>query len=188
LLGLSLIGAFTDNSPTEIRPVAAPRTDVSAPAAAPTPSSSPAAIQPSAAPTPTRTTKLIAQLRTLPFAQRTVNDNSLTKGTTRVRTPGRTGVERITWRVTYLNGKQVSRTLSGRVIVRKPTTKVTAVGTRAAPRCDPHYSGACVPIASDVDCSGGSGNGPAYVTGPVRVIGDDIYDLDRDGDGIACDT
>ena len=53
--------------------------------------------------------------------------------------------------------------------------------------CDPNYSGACVPIASDVDCQGGSGNGPAYVAGPVTVIGDDIYDLDRDGNGTGCE-
>ena len=52
--------------------------------------------------------------------------------------------------------------------------------------CDPNYSG-CVPIASDVDCVGGSGNGPAYVEGPVRVIGRDIYGLDFDGDGIGCE-
>lgn len=52
--------------------------------------------------------------------------------------------------------------------------------------CDPNYSG-CVPIASDVDCAGGSGNGPAYVSGPVQVIGYDIYGLDRDGDDIACE-
>ncbi len=51
--------------------------------------------------------------------------------------------------------------------------------------CDPNYSG-CVPIASDVDCAGGSGNGPAY-TGRVSVTGSDIYDLDRDHDGIACE-
>ncbi|MFH1867079.1 MAG: thermonuclease family protein [Patescibacteria group bacterium] len=56
----------------------------------------------------------------------------------------------------------------------------------AASNCDPNYSG-CVPIASDVDCAGGSGNGPAYVRGPVTVIGIDIYGLDRDGDGTACD-
>lgn len=55
-----------------------------------------------------------------------------------------------------------------------------------APACDPNYSG-CVPIASDVDCAGGTGNGPAYVRGPVSVIGNDIYDLDRDGNGIACE-
>ena len=52
--------------------------------------------------------------------------------------------------------------------------------------CDPNYSG-CVPIASDVDCAGGSGNGPAYVEGPVRVIGRDIYGLDFDGDGVGCE-
>ncbi len=53
--------------------------------------------------------------------------------------------------------------------------------------CDPNYADVCVPIASDVDCAGGSGNGPEYVQGPLRVIGTDIYGLDRDGDGIACD-
>ena len=53
--------------------------------------------------------------------------------------------------------------------------------------CDPNYSGACVPIASDVDCEGGSGNGPAYVSGPVDVVGDDIYGLDNDGNGAGCE-
>jgi hypothetical protein len=54
--------------------------------------------------------------------------------------------------------------------------------------CDPNYSG-CVPIASDVDCASGSGNGPAYVDGPVRVIGTDIYGLDgNDNDGIGCES
>lgn len=51
--------------------------------------------------------------------------------------------------------------------------------------CDPNYSG-CVPIASDVDCEGGSGDGPAY-TGVVTVIGSDIYGLDSDSDGTACE-
>ena len=54
------------------------------------------------------------------------------------------------------------------------------------PQCDPNYSG-CVPIASDVDCAGGKGNGPAYVKGPVKVIGKDIYGLDKDRDGIGCE-
>jgi resuscitation-promoting factor RpfB len=39
----------------------------------------------------------------------------------------------------------------------------------------------------DVDCQGGSGNGPSYVTGPVTVVGDDVYGLDADHDGIGCD-
>jgi hypothetical protein len=53
--------------------------------------------------------------------------------------------------------------------------------------CDPNYTGACVPVASDVDCASGSGNGPAYVSGPVTVVGDDIYELDRDGNGTGCE-
>jgi len=53
-------------------------------------------------------------------------------------------------------------------------------------QCDPNYS-PCVPIASDVDCAGGKGNGPAYVKGPVKIIGKDIYKLDGDHDGIGCE-
>jgi hypothetical protein len=60
-------------------------------------------------------------------------------------------------------------------------------GTAAAQECDPNYSGVCVPVASDVNCANGNGNGPAYVQGPVCIVGDDIYELDRDGDGVACE-
>jgi Excalibur calcium-binding domain len=61
------------------------------------------------------------------------------------------------------------------------------VGPAAATDCHPSYEGTCVPIASGVDCAGGSGNGPEYVRGPVAVIGPDEYRLDGDGDGIACE-
>ncbi|WP_246159677.1 excalibur calcium-binding domain-containing protein [Nocardioides antri] len=44
----------------------------------------------------------------------------------------------------------------------------------------------CLAPASDYDCAGGSGDGPKY-TGFVRVTGYDPYDLDADGDGIACE-
>jgi hypothetical protein len=69
--------------------------------------------------------------------------------------------------------------------VSSPKPKVT---TKPVSKCDPNYSDACVPIASDVDCAGGSGNGPKYFSGVARVTGTDIYDLDRDNDGYACET
>jgi hypothetical protein len=56
-----------------------------------------------------------------------------------------------------------------------------------AAQCDPNYTGACLkPDSPDYDCEGGSGDGPDY-TGAVQSIGSDPYDLDRDGDGSACE-
>lgn len=46
----------------------------------------------------------------------------------------------------------------------------------------------CLPPGPDVDCAGGSGNGPRYVNGPVYVSGGDPYGLDGDGDGVACES
>jgi hypothetical protein len=66
----------------------------------------------------------------------------------------------------------------------QPTT------TRSTPApppssCTPGYS-PCIPPGPDVDCAGGGGNGPRYVTGPIRVTGSDPYRLDANHDGIAC--
>jgi hypothetical protein len=69
----------------------------------------------------------------------------------------------------------------------KRAAEKRAAEKRAAENCTPGYS-PCLPPASDYDCAGGSGNGPEYVDGPVRVTGSDPYDLDRDGDGIGCDS
>lgn len=130
----------------------------------------------------------------IPFAQVTIEDPSMPEGTTTVTVAGVDGVMEQVYRETYLDGRRISRELVAEVVVTAAIDEVTSLGTYRAPvtrsgggsGCDPNYSG-CVPIASDVDCAGGSGNGPAYANGPVSVIGNDIYDLDRDGDGTACD-
>src|SRR6266704_2452767 len=131
--------------------------------------------------------RIITNRRAIPFKTMRVNDSTLSKGTTRVKNPGARGVEILTYKVTFLNGIQTHKELIRKVIVRAPVTRVIAVGIKETQQCDPNYSGACVPIASDVDCASGSGNGPAYVQGPVQVVGTDIYGLDRDGDGIGCE-
>lgn len=172
--------------------------------AAPTPSTEP------------EITTTVIEVVAIPFAKRTVDDGLLDQGKTVVRTVGRAGAKSITWLVRTRGGVEISRTVSGEEISDPPVDEVTVVGTKApapppAPRpaatatpkptpsptatksdstgkCDPNYSGACVPIATDVDCSSGSGDGPAYVVGPVRVIGRDIYKLDGNGDGIGCEN
>jgi hypothetical protein len=151
----------------------------------------------------------------IPFAKQTVDDAALDKGKTVLRTAGRAGQKTITWLVRTRGGVEVSRTVSREQVTAAPVDEVTAVGTKAvapppAPKptptpspkpsptptatkpastgkCDPNYAGGCVPVASDVDCGGGSGNGPAYVQGPVQVVGTDIYGLDADHDGVGCE-
>lgn len=142
---------------------------------------------PSATATPAVRKRTVTETRAIPYATRRVRDASVAEGTTKVRTRGRTGVRTLVYEVTLTDGVRTAKRLLRQSITRRPVTRVIAVGTKKVRRCDPNYSGACVPIASDVDCAGGSGNGPAYVQGPVRVVGSDIYDLDRDGDGTACD-
>lgn len=50
-----------------------------------------------------------------------------------------------------------------------------------------------IPPGPDVDCAGGSGDGPRYQGqgdvpfGPFQVVGSDIYGLDGDNDGVGCE-
>jgi hypothetical protein len=70
----------------------------------------------------------------------------------------------------------------------KATTPTTTSAGGGGNECHPSYVGACVPVGvSDVDCLGGSGDGPYYV-GRVTVVGPDVYRLDHDNDGIGCEN
>ena len=141
---------------------------------------------------PTVEKQTITETQEIPFKKKTVEDSSLANGTRKIRTRGVPGVKTLTYEVTLTNGVESSRELLREEITKKPVTEVIVIGTKEEsaqePSCDPNYSGGCVPIASDVDCAGGTGNGPEYVRGPVRVIGIDIYDLDSDNDGLGCEA
>jgi PASTA domain len=71
-----------------------------------------------------------------------------------------------------------------------PAPPPTAPPPTAPPRnCHPSYEDECLKVGiGDYDCAGGSGNGPNYVQGTVRVVGPDEFDLDGDGDGWGCET
>ncbi|GAB3618319.1 hypothetical protein GCM10027416_28760 [Okibacterium endophyticum] len=151
---------------------------------------------PSPTPTPTVTVSEVQEVTSIPYQQTTVEDPNLDIGTTAITTPGVSGEKVTTYRITSRDGVEISRVVAEEVVTVQPVTEVTSQGTRQpappppapdAGGCHASYAGVCVPIASDVDCAGGSGNGPEYVRGPLQVVGTDVYDLDRDGDGIACD-
>lgn len=72
--------------------------------------------------------------------------------------------------------------------VRVPETSAnnTAVDGSSENGCDGYSP--CLPPAPDYDCAGGSGDGPEYAQGPIEVTGSDPYELDSEGDGIACEA
>lgn len=87
--------------------------------------------------------------------------------------------------------KRSSSKPAGTVIKQQPAAgrrvnEGRTIVLTVAQSCTPGYS-PCIPPGPDVDCAGGSGDGPRYVTGPVRVTGSDPYDLDGDGDGVGCE-
>ncbi len=137
--------------------------------------------------------RIVTVTQDVPFAEKTIQDSSMAKGTREIRSQGTVGKKTLTYEITISEGKEIGRRLLSEKVTLEPVPRVVAVGTREPvqpqrqePSCDPNYSG-CVPIASDVDCAGGRGNGPAYVSGPVRVVGSDIYGLDGDNDGVGCE-
>jgi len=140
---------------------------------------------------PVVTTKTETTAESIPYGKQTIESSSLDKGATQIKTYGVDGSKVTTYTITLTDGVETSR-VAGDSVTIQPIDEVMLVGTYVKPvvkaqsSCDPNYSG-CVPIASDVDCAGGSGNGPAYVKGPVQVIGTDIYGLDRDHDGWGCE-
>jgi hypothetical protein len=74
------------------------------------------------------------------------------------------------------------------VVTMMEAPEPTPTPEPAGSDCHPSYKGQCLdPDSFDYDCAGGSGNGPDYLYGTVRVVGYDEYDLDRDNDGIGCE-
>jgi hypothetical protein len=106
------------------------------------------------------------------------------------------------WTLSY---KATGRAAPGTVIAQSskagqgvlPGTVVALVVAKAPPppattaprNCDPAYPDVCLHDGiGDYDCAGGTGDGPNYVDGPIRVLPPDPFDLDRNGDGIGCES
>lgn len=74
----------------------------------------------------------------------------------------------------------------GAGILALPLSGVISYDEPSPDECVPGYSACLDPRAADYDCDG-EGDGPEYVTGPLRVTGSDPFDLDPDDDGYGCD-
>jgi uncharacterized protein YabE (DUF348 family) len=69
----------------------------------------------------------------LPFTTKKSVASSMSSGQTRVVTPGKDGLARVTYAVVTVDGKVVGKTPISTVVVRQPTTQVVQVGSANAP-------------------------------------------------------
>lgn len=79
-------------------------------------------------------TKTETTTRNIPFETQYVNDNSLAQGTTRVTQDGVNGVETTFYIVTYTDGVETSREITGTEVTRQPVAQIVARGTYVAPQ------------------------------------------------------
>lgn len=99
---------------------------------------------------PTIEKKTVFDLTDLPYESTRVQDASLAVGTETIRTAGKQGRRVATYEATYVNGKEVSRTLVSDLVTFQPVNEIVAVGTRTETACaytiylSPNGEGFCV--------------------------------------------
>lgn len=99
--------------------------------------------------------KPVAAQVALPFTTTTVKAADLTRGTTRVKTPGRAGAARLTFVDTLVDGRRTARQATGRTVVSAPVGRVVLVGTKPVPVPQPVPT-AVVQVATPVQADSGS--------------------------------
>ena len=129
---------------------------------------------------PTTTTKTESETQPIPFGSTTVNDASLAKGATKITTAGVNGSQTLTYKVTYMNGKQSSRQLVKTTVTAQAVTQVTSIGTYVAPPpSTPTCSnGSYVNSAGNTVCSPSSSS-----SGATAQCGDGTYSYSQSHSG-----
>ena len=70
----------------------------------------------------------------IPFAEETVTDVTLPVGTSEVRQLGEVGAKKVSYKVLYIDNKEVSREKISEEIIRAPVSRVVAVGAKKSIR------------------------------------------------------
>jgi resuscitation-promoting factor RpfB len=188
LILLVAIGCAANGSPTDNGPAPTPTT-IPSPNPPTTPSPDPEP-EPEPEPEPFEVPELTGMTRA--EAEQTLADIGL-KATTRYRSTDQESAETVISQSPKA-GAWVLPDATVRLMVAKtppppPSTAPPPPPTAPEQGCDPSYPDVCLdPAVEDYDCAGGTGNGPEYVEGPIRVLPPDPFDLDREGDGVGCES
>lgn len=75
-------------------------------------------------------TKTIKETKALAYSTVSKNDSNLDKGKQKLVQDGKAGEKVVTTKVTYENGKEVSRKIISEAVTKKPVQKVVAMGTK----------------------------------------------------------
>ena len=74
--------------------------------------------------------KKVSEQNSLAYDIQKLPDSDLYKGEQRIRQKGKNGLEKLSYEVMLEDGKEVSRKLVERVLVRKPVNEIVVVGTK----------------------------------------------------------
>jgi hypothetical protein len=141
---------------------------------------------PTAPPTPTPTPVVLTKTEThtepVAFTATTVESATLAQGTTSVTTVGVDGVRTKTYTVTYTDGVETSRVLTGNTVTTAPVAQVTTVGTFVAPPPAPAPASTCL-NGTYINSAGASVCRPeassTVPTGATARCGDGTYSFSQ---------
>jgi hypothetical protein len=148
--------------------------------------------EPEPAPAPVEVPELSGTTRA--GAEQTLADYDL-KATIRYRSTDQHPAETVISQSPKAGAEVLPDTTISLVVAKTPPAPPPPPPSTAPPppttpaQCDPSYPDVCLdPAVEDYDCASGTGNGPEYVEGPIRVLPPDPFDLDREGDGVGCEN
>ena len=81
-----------------------------------------------------QTTEHVTYTEAIPCPVEEVQDDSMYKGDSKILTQGEEGEARVEADITYINGRERERDVTGTTTLREPTTTVKAVGTKEKPK------------------------------------------------------
>ena len=96
-------------------------------------SAQPTVVEPAKTVEPVIETKEEVETVSIAYQTAYYDDNTLSKGSTKVITEGVNGTKSITYRVTYTDGKETNREIISEEVITQPVNKVVANGTYEAP-------------------------------------------------------
>ncbi len=75
----------------------------------------------------------VETMREIPFETKTTEDNSMFLDTEEVSQEGENGEEKVSAKITFVNGEIVDEEIKSKTVIKEPVNKVVTVGTRALP-------------------------------------------------------